>query len=666
MINISKSNIHTINELGFLGRGSIECLAWTPEGQTLAVSARVGIWLYNLKQPQQAPNLLYTPKLVAGFIAIHPGGELLAVNDTSSDDLYIWDLKKNEVISVLEEYQKSINQLFFTSDGKFLVSAGTEPEIFVWDMQASSVIVKLPSYQSTYAYPKFISASPDGRYLAYIGHDSLVHIWDLSINQELVTFPKNFRVLFGNDGILFVGVRDNDKDAQAELLSIAAEKNLNIQPVIHQRDITIISVGPTNQTVIGINSRWDYSIFKLSYKTDETQSIPHNGKQGWENKPCIAQSTDHTLLAFSSAHHVIRVWDMHKFEERALLRGHKWGAISHLTINPQKTLLASGSHADHTVRVWDIEKKKQKYILKEFTSSLKCIKFSPDGTKLASGGLGDTVKLWDIKTNTQIFEVWGRGDDWVDSLSFSPDGTKLAISHSRNVHLYDTDTGEEIFIIRIHKKRRQNKGFHGIKKIITVFYQGIPAIAVLGKRGGSVSIWDWRTGEEITVLENKQKYADYNIAANTTGDFIIIANSRELQIWDMKTGTQKATIEKTNHVTYVNSLALNQKGNLVAIGSVDIIELWDIEKQKLLHSLTKDCSIISSVAFSPDGDLLASTGHFDTYVRIWDTTTGMEVYALPHHNSLMSQIEFSPHGNLLAMANGVVVRLWGVSSKTKF
>jgi WD40 repeat protein len=110
MINISKSNIHTINELGFLGRGSIECLAWTPDGQTLAVSAWIGIWLYNLKQPQQAPNLLYRPKLVAGFIAIHPSGELLAVNDSSSDALYIWDLKKNEVISVLEETSNHSSQ----------------------------------------------------------------------------------------------------------------------------------------------------------------------------------------------------------------------------------------------------------------------------------------------------------------------------------------------------------------------------------------------------------------------------------------------------------------------------------------------------------------------------------------------------------------------------
>lgn len=63
---------------------------------------------------------------------------------------------------------------------------------------------------------------------------------------------------------------------------------------------------------------------------------------------------------------------------------------------------------------------------------------------------------------------------------------------------------------------------------------------------------------------------------------------------------------------------------------------------------------VNSLAFSPEGKLLASCGA-DHKVRIWDPTNGQERAALPLGAPVLL---FSPNNQCLAVAGGSVVRLW--------
>jgi WD40 repeat protein len=88
--------------------------------------------------------------------------------------------------------------------------------------------------------------------------------------------------------------------------------------------------------------------------------------------------------------------------------------------------------------------------------------------------------------------------------------------------------------------------------------------------------------------------------------------------------------------------------------------LWRLRHSWLL-SLQGHTSIVSSVAFSPDGKRLVS-GSADGTVKMWDAQTGQETLTLHGNTRWVSSVAFSPDGKRLASASlDKTVKVWDAS-----
>ncbi|KAM7514392.1 hypothetical protein LguiA_003975 [Lonicera macranthoides] len=340
-----------------------------------------------------------------------------------------------------------------------------------------------------------------------------------------------------------------------------------------------------------------------------------------------------------------------------ILEGHS-SEVFACAWSPTGSLLASGS-GDSTARIWTVgdgpcSSNMQNgpikvSVLKHFkgrtnekSKDVTTLDWNGEGTLLATGSYDGQARLW-------------NREETVSAL-IKPDPLPAIPEPEPGLLFLQADSRELINTLTKHKG-----------PIFSLKWNKKGDYLLSGSVDKTAIVWDIKTGEWKQQFEfHSAPTLDVDWRNNTQ----FATCSTDNMIYVCKVGENRPIKTFSGHQGEVNAIKWDPTGSLLASCSDDYTaKIWSMKQDTCLHDLKDHAKEIYTIKWSPTGpgtnnpnqQLVLASASFDSTIKLWDVETGNLLYSLSGHRDPVYSVAFSPNGEYLASGSlDKCLHIWSV------
>ena len=539
--------------------------------------------------------------------------------------------------------------------------AESKGEVILWDVAEAKPGVTFEQSGRI----AVVAFSPDGKWLAIgpNGPHSGVNLVDTKTGKIGLTIPgptvKTNVIVWSSDGTQLVLGSTTDKSIRVwnvpekKLAKVYEPEALRLFSLGFTKSGTLLAAG------VPVGDRDGLVIFDVVAGKIEKTLKGH--KELIEAATFTGNAEKLTSVGWDA---MVRVWDVEKGDESAIMKGHKKGLRSITSSNDGKRIASS---ADREMKLWDGEKHELLADLGGENAGAKFVTMSSDGAWLVSIARDGTARLWDVEKKTEKAKLDRNpqatataeeddGDDStpprtattppasdapepeaVQSLAYSRDGKWIALAREDGkISIRHATDG---------KVARELDAFSDVAACVT-FSHDSQRIAA-GSFDKSIKVWNVANGELQADLTGHTNWV-FSIAFSPDDRTLASGGyDKAVKLWNLAEKKEIATL--SGHTAGVRSVVFTRDGQHVISGSADRTAIvWSLADHKPVATLKGHAAAIRALAISPDGATVASASE-DSTVKLWKTADWTERASLPGTEGVMFWcVAFSPAGRTLA------------------